>query len=186
MPCSATPARPRSRPCRRDEEGVEGAVEGDQRTRRRASEGGGRAGDQRDRRRRTTAAALTRWRQPQVERRDSRRSRTCSATQGTPAAGEVGPEHRAERPALQVGPLDGGIEHDAGAGGVEAVARGRCPRSTGAGSGLVEAADGEEAVAAHRAEPGPERLGRPALVWWTWWWSRLRNAETARAVGRSS
>ena len=135
----------------------------------------------------THAAALSRWRQPQLSAVDDAPvARPASATHGHAAAGEVGPQHRAQRPRLEVGALDGRVEQDRPPGAAQPVAEVDVLDRRVRVARLVEAADGEEVRrgARRRARSRTSRPG-PAPAWWTWWWSRLRNAETvARRAGR--
>ena len=166
-----------------DQQCVEGVVEGDERAaeRERGPDG---PGEHRERGERAhhradpvSPAAVERGGDPpraELERHPRR-----------PSAGDVRPQHRAERPPLEVGALDRRIEPEPASGHRQPVTQlDVLDRRVGV-PGAVEAADLQEVCSAHGPEPAPERLAGPAAVWCTWWWSRLRNIETVpRAVGR--
>ena len=76
------------------------------------------------------------------------------------AAGEVGADHAAQRPRLEVGALDGRVEHDPRAAGDEPGTQVDVFDRRVREAFAVEAARRQERVAADRAQPGPERARR--------------------------
>ena len=97
----------------------------------------------------------------QVERARAAASLEHELRPRKPAAGEVGPHHRGQRPALEVPALEKRVGGDPRSARGEPQAElevldGRRRVAVG-----VEAAGGEEGLTPDRAETGPERLRRP-------------------------
>ena len=150
------------RPLPADEQRVEAAIEREQRR-------GAHAGELRPPRRDAPGEPERGERAQPVADAEVERARAAAALEhelrpGNPAAREVRPQYRRERPGLQVPALEERVEGDPRAVRGEPQAEldvldggRRVPVG-------VEAAGGEERLAPDRAEPSPERLRRPGAL----------------------
>ena len=98
---------------------------------------------------------------------------------GHAAAGEVGPDHRAQRPRLEVGALDRRVEQDRRPPSARQPAASSMSSIDGCGY-RVASNPPTARKASRRIAPSPVQnvSAGPRPRWWTWWCSRLRKADT--------